>query len=102
MLSDFNLTYFVCFLAGSDAFDDWTYVLKYCTVTGVSTCLESSTMEVSIQLTLSFDTSYAVSVRAVGRDGQSTGSSEVIFTTEPNSKLSFEDFDIYKGQLFIS
>ena len=43
-------------------------------------------MELSIQLTLSFNTSYAVSVRAMGHDGKSTVSSEVVFTTEPSSR----------------
>ena len=81
-----------CFLAGSDAFDNWTYVVKYCIIMHASTCLENSTMELLIQLTLSFNMSYAVSVRAMGRDGQSTESSEVVFTTEPNSKPPSEDY----------
>ena len=71
---------------GADAFDGWTYYVRYC-LAGTQNCMEATTMELSILLTVEYDTSYVVSVSAVGPGGQSTTSSEVLFTSELDSEL---------------
>ncbi len=46
--------------------------------------MDEETTQLSIQLSLNFNTSYVVSVRALGTSGDgSTVSSQVLFTTAP-------------------
>ncbi len=45
--------------------------------------MQETTNELSIVLSLNFDTSYVVTVRALGPRGDSMVSSQAFFTTEP-------------------
>ena len=58
--------------------------MSYCTVSTPQVCMDEETTQLSIQLSLNFNTSYVVSVRALGTSGDgSTVSSQVLFTTAP-------------------
>ena len=84
-----------CF-SGAAAFDDWTYRINYCTQESQSICSEESTTSLNITLLgLIPDTSYMLTIAAVGARGSKV-TDQYVFTTK-NTGESFPPYYCRQG-----